>query len=238
MKNKIAKTLDWVRAFSFKKILPVSEKIGYTTLGILLALWVNNCDEGRKKQEIEQKTLLEIHAGLEQDRRDLEETIGGYEYRVWNVETIFDFLSRDSLPQDSLAMRVNDLIGYSFLLANTAAYETLKSRGLETVKNDSLRLAITKLYDVDYEAILTSEKHLNETYTHLLLPYLVSNIKLGVNRFTAEEVQKIKTDRPFQQMLWQIKFFNQATLERYQSTLKSLEKLLRDINGELNNGRF
>ncbi len=238
MKNKNAKTPDWVRAFSFKKILPGIEKIGFTTLGILLALWVNNCDEGRKKHEIEQKTLLEIQAGLEQDRRDLQETIGGYDYRVWNIETIFDLLGRDSLPQDSLTMRVNDLIGYSFLLANTAAYETLKSRGLETVTNDSLRLAITTLYDVDYEAIQTAEKHLNETHNHLLLPYLISHIKLGVNRFSAEEVRKIKADQPFQQILWQIKFLNQATLDRYQNTLKSLEKLLRDIDRELNNGRF
>jgi len=238
MKNKNAKTPDWVRAFSFKKILPGIEKIGFTTLGILLALWVNNCDEGRKKQEIEQKTLFEIHAGLEQDRRDLQETIGGYAFRVWNIETIFDLLGRDSLPQDSLTMRVNDLIGYSFLLANTAAYETLKSRGLETVTNDSLRLAITTLYDVDYEAIQTAEKHLNETHNHLLLPYLISHIKLGVNRFSAEEVLKIKADQPFQQILWQIKFLNQATLDRYQNTLKSLEKLQRDIDSELNNGRF
>ena len=238
MKNKNAKTPDWVRAFSFKKILPGIEKIGFTTLGILLALWVNNCDEGRKKQEIEQKTLFEIQAGLEQDRRDLQETIGGYDYRVWNIETIFDLLGRDSLPQDSLTMRVNDLIGYSFLLANTAAYETLKSRGLETVTNDSLRLAITTLYDVDYEAIQTAEKHLNETHNHLLLPYLISHIKLGVNRFSTEEVRKIKADQPFQQILWQIKFLNQATLDRYQNTLKSLEKLLRDIDSELNNGRF
>ncbi len=238
MKNKNAKTPDWVRAFSFKKILPGIEKIGFTTLGILLALWVNNCDEGRKKHEIEQKTLLEIQAGLEQDRRDLQETIGGYDYRVWNIETIFDLLGRDSLPQDSLTMRVNDLIGYSFLLANTAAYETLKSRGLETVTNDSLRLAITTLYDVDYEAIQTAEKHLNETHNHLLLPYLISHIKLGVNRFSTEEVRKIKADQPFQQILWQIKFLNQATLDRYQNTLKSLEKLLRDIDRELNNGRF
>ena len=238
MKNKNAKTPDWVRAFSFKKILPGIEKIGFTTLGILLALWVNNCDEGRKKQEVEQKTLFEIQAGLEQDRRDLQETIGGYDYRVWNIETIFDLLGRDSLPQDSLTMRVNDLIGYSFLLANTAAYETLKSRGLETVTNDSLRLAITTLYDVDYEAIQTAEKHLNETHNHLLLPYLISHIKLGVNRFSTEEVRKIKADQPFQQILWQIKFLNQATLDRYQNTLKSLEKLLRDIDSELNNGRF
>ncbi|MBK6993599.1 MAG: hypothetical protein IPH31_01240 [Lewinellaceae bacterium] len=58
MKNKNAKTPDWVRAFSFKKILPGIEKIGFTTLGILLALWVNNYDEGRKNMKSNKKPSL------------------------------------------------------------------------------------------------------------------------------------------------------------------------------------
>ncbi|MDX1910791.1 MAG: hypothetical protein SFV22_04860, partial [Saprospiraceae bacterium] len=114
--------------FSLKKIVPAAEKIGFTTLGILLALWINNWDESRKKREIEKETLLEIKAGLEQDRLDLKETIFGYESRVENVTRLFNYLERPTPPPDSLATAMSQLIGFSFLLANTAAYETLKSR--------------------------------------------------------------------------------------------------------------
>lgn len=238
MKSKARKRPSWLVEIPFKKLLPAVEKIGFTTLGILLALWVNNLDEGRKKREIEHKTLLEIRAGLEQDRLDLKETIQGYQFRVDNIQTIFSFLSRDSVPADSLSTAISSLNGYSYLLANTAAYETLKSRGLETITNDSLRLGIATLYDVHYEAIMVSEQHLDELFNNLLLPYLMTNLRLGGGRFSPNEIDKIRKDRPFQQILWQTRSMNQNSMERYQHAEASLQKLLNQIEAELNDGRF
>lgn len=228
----------WLRTLQFPAILPAVEKIGYTTLGILLALWINNCDEGRKSREIEQKTLLELRAGLEQDRFDLEETIGGYQFRVDNIQSIFSFLNRRSIPADSFATAINSLNGYSYLLSNTAAYETLKSRGLETITNDSLRLAIATLYDVDYESIVTSEKHLDELFNNLLLPYIMTNLRLGQEKLSPAEIENIRKDRPFQQILWQSKAMNFNTLERYKKAQTALQKLLIGIETELNSDRF
>lgn len=238
MKIKRFQGFQWLNSLRPAALLPAAEKIGYTTLGILLALWVNNCDEGRKKLEIEQKTMKELYAGMEQDRKDVEESITGYEYRLWNIDAIFDFLGRDTIPLDSLSRRVNDLIGFSYLLANTAAYETLKSRGLETITTDSLRLGIATLYDVDYEAIQTTEKYLNDLNNQLLIPHIVSNLRLGADQFTPQEVIKIKEDRYLQQVIWQLKFFNQAALVRYQHSHKNLKNLMREIEMELNSGRF
>lgn len=238
MKIKLLNGLQGLNGLRLSGLLPAFEKIGYTTLGILLALWINNCDEGRKKRDIEQKTMKELYAGMEQDRKDVEESITGYEYRLWNIDAIFDFLGRDTIPQDSLSQRVNDLIGFSYLLANTAAYETLKSRGLETITTDSLRLGIATLYDVDYEAIQTTEKYLNDLNNTLLIPHIVSNLRLGADQFTPEEIAKIKADRYLQQVIWQLKFFNQAALVRYQHSLKNLKSLMREIEMELNSGRF
>jgi hypothetical protein len=238
MKSKMKKSPPWQVWTQLKKLKSPAEKIGFTTLGILLALWINNLDEQRKKRVIEQKTLHEIKVGLLQDRKDLLETINGYNYRVYTIATLLDYLGRTQIPRDSLARRVTDLVGYSFLLANTAAYETLKSRGLETITNDSLRLGITKLYDVEYEAILTSESHLNEVYNGMLLPYLVHHLPLGSTELTPAEVQKILQDRPFQQMLWQVRMLNQSTLDHYKVALRALENQLAQIETELNRGRF
>lgn len=238
MKFKPFKLPLWLRSFRPKTILPAAEKIGFTTIGILLAFWVNNCDESRKKLEIEQKTLKEIRAGLEQDRLDLKETIEGYGFRVTNVEDIFAYLSRDTVPGDSLSTAISSLNGYSFLLANTAAYETLKSRGLEIITNDSLRLGISTLYDVHYESIQLTEKHLDVLYERQLMPYLIMNYRLGGNQFTDEEIEKIQKDRPFQQLLWQAMTNNAYARDRYIIALKELQALLSKIEIELNSGRF
>jgi len=218
--------------------MPAAEKIGYTSLGILLALWVNKCDERWKNLEIEQKTLLEIRAGLEQDRSDLQETQEGYQFRVENVGSIFTFLGRDTVPADSLSTAISRLNGYSFLLTNTAAYETLKSRGLEIIQNDSLRLEIATLYDVHYESIQTAERYLDDYFNGLFLPYLITHLRLGVDRLSPVEIEKIQQDRPFLQMLWQSRQMNQNARIGYQNALIALDKLLREIEVELNSGRF
>jgi hypothetical protein len=238
MKFKVLKLRKFLHSLQLKPFLPAAEKIGYTALGILLALWVNKCDEKWKKLEIEQKTLLEIKAGLEQDRRDLKETIEGYRFRVENVEAIFTFLRRDTVPADSLSTAISSLNGYSYLLANTAAYETLKSRGLEIIQNDSLRLGIATLYDVHYEAIQTAERHLDDYFNGLFLPYLITNLQLGVDRLSPVEIEKIRQDRPFLQMLWQSKAMNQNVRVGYQNALAALDKIRREIEIELNSGRF
>jgi hypothetical protein len=238
MKMKKSGKNRWPETLSRGKIITAAEKIGFTTIGILLALWINNWDESRKKRAIEKETLLEIKAGLEQDRRDLEETIFGYSSRVENVENIFKYLGRDAIPPDSIAWAMSDLIGYSFLLANTAGYETLKSRGLETITNDSIRLAISTLYDVDYEAIQVSEKFLGELHTGLVMPYLLTHLRLGVQEYSDQEIKSLVADRPFQQMLWQVGLFNNTVKKRYEHALKNLENLMAKIELELNSGRF
>ena len=238
MKFKPFKWPVWLHTFQPKMLFQAVEKITYTTIGILLALWINHCDEDRKKLEIERKTLKEIRAGLEQDRVDLLETIDGYSLRVVTTQNIFDYLNRDSIPADSLSMAISSLMSYSYLLANTAAYETLKSRGLEIITNDSLRLGIATLYDVYYESIQLTEKHLDDLYSTQLLPYLVNNLRLGGKRFTPEEVDKIRKDRPFQQILWQIMANNDYARDRYKLALGELEKLRAKIEIELNSGRF
>lgn len=56
-------------------------------------------------------------------------------------------------------------------LSNISAYESLKSRGLEIVTNDSLRLKITKLYEFDYYNTIDFETKDDHAFQyHILLP--------------------------------------------------------------------
>jgi hypothetical protein len=72
----------------------------------------------------------------------------------------------------------------------------------------------------------------------MLLPYLVHHLPLGSTELTPAEVQKILQDRPFQQMLWQVRMLNQSTLDHYKVALRALENQLAQIETELNSGRF
>ena len=49
--------------------------------------------------------------------------------------------------------------GLTTFLTNSAPYETLKSRGLDIIGNDTLRLRIAHYYDVEYERVITNYEH-------------------------------------------------------------------------------
>lgn len=128
-----------------------AEKIGFTVAGILIALWINRCDEGLKRRSLEEKSLKELHSALNSDLKDIKETLEGVDIDIYSVTRVQQFLRKEVPPFDSLRYFIPHTFAYTFHLANTSAYETLKSRGLDLISNDSLRLKIAELYDVTYD---------------------------------------------------------------------------------------
>jgi hypothetical protein len=67
------------------------------------------------------------------------------------------------------ATNLDSVRQYYFLLTrdfvsiqSTSGYETLKSKGLELIKNDSLRTKIISLYEYDYKTLTQVEEEYNE----------------------------------------------------------------------------
>ena len=62
-------------------------------------------------------------------------------------------MANKKVNSDSLMTYYRDLTRDFISIQNTAGYETLKSRGLELIKNDSLRLQIITLYEYNYKIL-------------------------------------------------------------------------------------
>jgi Family of unknown function (DUF6090) len=149
------------------------EKIGFTVLGILIALWINRCDENWKKNALEEKSLRELHAALAVDLVDIQKATQGDTVNVWHIQKALQFMRGEPVNMDSLPYHFKYSFFYSFLLANTSAYETLKSRGLDLITNDSLRLAIAHLYDVSYDFQTKVDDINNTLYNNHISPLRV-----------------------------------------------------------------
>lgn len=67
------------------------------------------------------------------------------------------FVGKEIAP-DSLMLHYLNLTRDFVSIQNVAGYETLKSKGLEFVKNDSLRLKIISLYEYDYNTLRKLEE--------------------------------------------------------------------------------
>lgn len=222
--------LKRLRAYDYRQ---AAEKILFTTIGLLLAFWINTWDDRHKKYHIETETLRELHNGLEQDLGDMSETITGYEYRVKGCAVVLQTLSEQGPAPDTFNQYLQYINGYSFLLANTAAYESLKSRGMETIGNDSLRLAIITLYDVDYQRVRRLENALMDVYLSQLVPYFLHNTRHTATGVEPLDLAALRRDNFFRQMLYDLQTNNSQLESEYQRLKERAARLQGMINQEL-----
>lgn len=219
-----------IRAYKYTEAL---EKIAFTTLGLLLALWINNWNDALKQQKIERQTLLEIKSGLQQDERDIDETLSGFGYRYGGAKYLLQHLGDSSSPSPQMLNYFNAINGYSFLLANTGAYETLKSRGIETISNDSLRIAIATLYDVDYERIQNFDAFSIKFYTEHILPYLHKHFRQTEHGLTPLDFPFIQQDNVYREMVQYSCYSSDNALRDYQALKLKVGRIVAQIEAEL-----
>jgi len=133
-------------------------------LGINLAIWFNNWNEAKKQKQIEYNTLAEIRDEILLDTIDVNYNIRAYERIVERYDTITHYIW-NRLPYDSVLQNcLGSMLSNFSITFHYSAYETLKSRGLETITNDSIRKEIVRLYDFDYQNM---ERYENNEYSYM-----------------------------------------------------------------------
>ena len=203
------------------------EKIGFTVAGILIALFINRCDETWKKRDLEVKSLQEIHDALGVDLIDIEKTAHWDTSQTRYIQNALNFMDGKLVNRDSLPIYFKHSFFYSFLLANTAAYETLKSRGLDLVQNDSLRLSIAYLYDVTYDFQNKVDQINNAMYMEHISPvrfrYFTKNVvtKLPYD-VDFEEVRRDKNVKLALKLSYELYYKNKNEYEHLEQEVKRL----------------
>ncbi len=202
-------------------------------IGITMALWFNNWNEARKEREIEQKTMVELRDAIRQDLADIEFNIQSFVNRVGVYEQLINSLEEDRTLADSLKQKIPWLMGYTYFLSNSGPYETLKSRGLETVTNDAIRLQIARYYDGEYERVQLADRSHFEHYRDYVKPQVLAHFEI-TNSFELHNAQALQVD-PFDliQVLAWGKIHDQFALNTYRKTQKVGASLLADIERTL-----
>ncbi|MBK7870206.1 MAG: hypothetical protein IPJ74_05695 [Saprospiraceae bacterium] len=143
-------------------------------LGITLAMGFNNWNEGQKQKRLERKTLIEIRNGIEVDLQDIRSNVSGFKKRTKAGKMLYVHLKEQLSLSDSLKFYLPYLKGTTQFINNTTPYETLKSRGFELIRNDSLRLAIMHYYDVSQDWIKIVEAEHVSHYQEYVKPFILN----------------------------------------------------------------
>lgn len=211
-------------------------------ISVIAAFSLTKWNENRRDRLSENKILSEIHNGLHQDLIDLQENITGHTEGIKAIRFFKNAILNKQEETDSLPYYFFVLTRDFVSVQNTSGYETLKSKGMDIIVNDSLRKDIISLYENGYKTLRKFEEEYSEAqffqsyfkdFSSLLVPDFNINEKgtlLNLNlplQLTEEEKKILITH------LWCININREFILGFYMNLQKNIENLQHQIDLEL-----
>lgn len=136
--------------------LQVLIEVVVITIGIVLAYQLNAMREVEKTEDAELKVLREIKSNLELDLIDLTGNTNGHENAIKLIDSIKNW---EGPYQDQLGEMFFRVFRDYLFLPQTSAFETLKSKGIDLISNDSIRIGTQRLYDFYYQVLIRYESN-------------------------------------------------------------------------------
>ena len=155
-------------------------------VAVIAAFALNNWNDNRRDRIAEYNILKEINNGLQKDLEDIRLNRLGHDQGLTACDYWQRVLKNEPFSKDSLLLNHFNLTRDFIMIQNNSGYETLKSKGLEIIEDDSLRYAIISLYEYDYITLKKFEEEYQEMQFHqsffhqfntLLSPYFIFDQK-------------------------------------------------------------
>lgn len=211
-------------------------------VAVIAAFALNNWNENRRDTITANKILAEISNGLEKDIEDVRINKGGHEDGILACKFWRKVIDNEAINLDTLPQHYFNLTRDYVAIQNISGYESLKSRGLELIKNDSLRFQIITLYEYDYNTLKKfEEEYIEMQYqqsyfepiNQLIAPKFKFDDKgniIGLNlplNFSTEEKNLLLS------YLWKIQVNRAFILRLYPQIEEKIIKLRAAIQKEL-----
>ena len=133
IQNKTGKYLK----YAFGEIILV-------VIGILIALQINNWNEGRKADRSEDKALVALKHEFEQNIERLQFICTERDSALAERRVYYDIITNDTIPAKTKAEAdVNGFFGGSWAVQNTVLNGLVNSGAIDNIKNDSLKKLLT-----------------------------------------------------------------------------------------------
>ncbi|MDF1548115.1 MAG: DUF6090 family protein [Bacteroidales bacterium] len=213
-------------------------------IAVISAFALNNWNENRKNQNAESKILTEIYNGLQKDLVDLKLNEKGHKTGIEASNYFRDLLANKPVFKDSVMFHYFNLTRDFVSIQNTSGYETLKSRGLELIQNDTLRTKIISLYEYDYTTLRKLEEdyfemQFQENYFKEINLSISPNFEFDENKLligikTPLEIEESE-EKVLLTYLWKIQANRNFILHYYSEVANKIKEVRKDIWDETNN---
>ena len=193
-------------------------------IGILLALQIDNWNEDRKNRKVEQETLQTLYTNLGQDSVDIREALENNRKAIRSIDRLFSDRAYLQYP-DSTGFWLAAIMSFERIQPRSSGFEVLKSRGLDLIANEQLRLDLATYYDETLTHILQSLGDIEWSFKREIIP----DIRRVVSGFQFKKQVTVKNPETYLSDMSTIAYY-QLFRDNREGTLEPLERGLQQIS--------
>lgn len=210
------------------------EELVLIVVGVLVALAVNDWSQARSERRSEVEALAEIRAGLSDDLVDVRADLDRHRAAAAAAERMLARSQGGVACGDSVGRDVAALLSEPWHVSNTAAYESLKARGIGLVTDDSLRLAVIHLYAYRNAVIAFANEQGNRFVDEVLRPYVRARFRPDSSGdVVPASCAAVSGDPAFHGLLVEALARRRFAISRYQPAEAEIRSLIQSIDREV-----
>lgn len=202
--------------------------------GILVAIALQSWWNARQDRLTEHALLTEMLADLTEDSVRFSVADSTDSAGVAAVAELSAHIDRRAPFADSLARTYGQLAQATTISLQSAQYQTLQSRGLGLIRNDSLRSAITTLYEIT-SASLNNHNEWLKTAESRWMPLMLRRFRMTPDSLTAypRNYAKLLDDEEFRLFLDEFAYYMKYTGPWKQDAMQKAGVVMQMIRDEL-----
>ncbi|MEJ2583888.1 MAG: DUF6090 family protein [Robiginitalea sp.] len=203
-------------------------------IGILLALQIDNWNEERKNRQIEHEILETLYTNLGQDSLGIREALINNREAIRSMDRIFRDRAYLHYP-DSMETWLAGIMSFERIQPRSSGFEVLKSRGLDLIEDEQLRLDLATYYDETLTHILQSLGDIEWAFKREIIPE-IRNVVSGFQfkkRVTLKDPEAYLTDISTIAYYQLFRDNREGTLEPLERGLEQISRLRSQIRTQL-----
>lgn len=219
-----------------KYLLYALGEIALVVIGILIAVSINNLNEEKKNRLTEQKLLNELKENLQINLARLTNDMAQEQKTMDAIDLIVDHFDNRRPYHDSLDFYFDLAFFAPDIVLSTSAFESIRSKGIDIIKSDSLRKSIIELFDVSYANMISETVRLeNQFWPVAVLPLKHKYFRfVDMSRIRPTDYQALLNDPLYTNTILdrkgfriQAKGFKAGCLEETKATIELIEQALK-----------
>jgi len=210
--------------------------------GILIALSINNWNEQRKTDQLELKLLFDLKSSIIESEKELTYSYDENKLTVQRFEYILSHLKTDLPESKAIDSCFFQLPFWVSPFVNYTAYESLKTKGLDLIKNETIKNRIVNLYDTKFARLINEYDKIEwinyQTWTAPYMHKYFNKTDSYANTFTSKDYKQLKNDLDFVTWINSLMFVRQWGFSMMEPTLKDSGELIDLLEKELQSRNY